>query len=132
MATTTQVLTDGYFVTNFEATSTGYYHLMLAGSDKDGTTRMVSVEQSGQGGCNLYRYEVSSDMGMNWHADTAAHFDAWLATNADMAITTMTELGFEDLAAAVQNRDSEWQDIVIMAICDAIETRKIPAPRKQR
>ncbi len=137
MATTaSQVLTDGYFVTNYQATTTGYYHIMFGGTERGSkTTRMVTVEQTGRGGSNLYRHDVSHDLGMNWEAESPAHFDAWLAEQIPFAAATMRALGFEDFAEVVEARGTvtptEWQDIVCMAICEAIESRQIPAPRRK-
>jgi hypothetical protein len=122
------VLTQGYFVTSYEATSTGYYQVVL-GSEKDGTSRMVTVEQSGQGGSNVYHYEVSTDHGRNWVGDSPTHFEAWLAEQIPFAAATMRELDFDDLAVLAEERSMEWPDIVVMAICDGVEMRRIPVAK---
>lgn len=124
---TTDILTPAFIITNVETTSTGYYFVEFVSADG---TRMASATQEGRGGSNLYQYGLKADGEWGW--DTAEAFNAWLAENADYAIENMKELDFADLAAVVERREMDWQDIVVMAILDAVDMRKVRVHKNRR
>lgn len=97
-------LAAGFKVIDFQATPSGYYQIIFR-SDKGET---VVVTQHGRGGSNFTTPPLAS-------------FEIWLGANDQMAIDSMDEMGFHDLAVAVAERTFEWQDTVVLAIANAVE-----------
>jgi hypothetical protein len=105
-----QELTPGFTVIDYQSTPSGYYQMAFR-SANGGT--IVST-QHGRGGCNLYTpYTLLEEL------------KNWLWENRQLAIDGMVEMGFPSLAAAIQDKESEWYDIVVMGIADSIELRRL-------
>lgn len=98
-------LTDEYSIVDYQATPSGYYQITFRGDD--GT---VTVTQEGRGGCNLYSMRTLA-------------FDKWLANNAWLAVAFYRRTQFDWAVHAIENREVEWEDHVVMAICDMIDLK---------
>ncbi|QFG14901.1 hypothetical protein SEA_LYMARA_100 [Arthrobacter phage Lymara] len=120
-------LTPGFIITNVETTSTGYYHLEFVSADGK---RMASATQHGNGGSNVYRHGLKK--GKEWGYDTTEAFDAWLEENAAFAAAKMRELEQPELAYYVEARDGEWDDIVMIAILDAVDMQEVQVHKNRR
>lgn len=107
--TNNTTLTNEYSVTDYQSTPSGYYQITFRGDGE-----IVVVTQTGRGGCNHYSPSPRPES-----------FDKWLADNAHLAIAFYRRLGegFTWLAPAIENREIEWEDYVVMAICDMIDLR---------
>lgn len=104
------MLTKGFTVVDYQATPSGYYQI----SFRNVAGQTITATQHGRGGCNFYTPHTLK-----------AELDEWLDANAQIAIDGMNEMGFPELAQTVETRGVEWYDIVVMAIADAIEMRRI-------
>lgn len=103
-------LTPGFTITDFQATPSGYYQIAFRNTRNE---TIVST-QHGRGGSNFYTpHTLKADL------------DEWLASNAQIAIDLLTELGFPDLAKAIIERSWEWQDSIVMSLADLIDMNEL-------
>jgi hypothetical protein len=103
-------LTKGFTVVDCQSTPSGYYQIAFRNERGD----TIVATQHARGGCNLYTpYTMQAEL------------ENWLWENRQIAIDSMTAMGFPELAQDVVDRSTEWYDIVVMSILDAIEMRKI-------
>lgn len=102
-------LTDDYSIVDYQSTPSGYYQITFRGDGE-----LVVVTQTGRGGCNYY-------------SSRPASFDKWLADNAWLAMSFYRRLGddFMWMLPIIENREFEWEDHVVMAICDMIDLRLV-------
>lgn len=102
-------LSDEYSVSDYQSTPSGYYQITFRGDGE-----IVVVTQTGRGGCNYYS-----------PSPRPASFDKWLDDNAWLAIAFYRRLGgdFMWLVSAIESRETEWEDHVVMGICDMIDLR---------
>jgi hypothetical protein len=107
------MLTQGFTIVDYQATPSGYYQ--IAFRDAEGQT--IVATQHGRGGSNLYSYPPQ-------HPIHVA-FTKWLDDNASLAVGYLEKIGFPDLAQVVKERGMEWEDSVVMSICDLIDMGKI-------
>ena len=104
------MLTEGFTVIDYQATPSGYYQISFRSTDG----RAITATQHGRGGCNMYSPFFMLE-----------EFKTWLDSNAQIAVDEYTAMGFDDLAQTVRDRGLEWYDMVVTAICDGIDMRKI-------
>lgn len=102
----THTLTDDFSVTDYQATPSGYYQLSFR--SREG--QVVTVTQEGRGGCNIY-------------TPRSGDFYNWLNANAGVAIAFYRSVSVEWAAHAIEEREVEWEDHVVMAIADMVEMR---------
>jgi hypothetical protein len=98
--------TPGFTVVDYQATPSGYYQISFRSSDG----RTITATQHGNGGCVLYTPRIWED-----------ELFTWLQSNEQAAIDHLNRLGYPELAQAITDKESEWEDSVVLSIVDLLE-----------
>lgn len=106
------MLTPGFTIVDYQATPSGYYQIAF----RNANGQTIIATQHGRGGCNHYTQP---------YGPIKDELDKWLEENAALVVKYLIAIGFEDLADVVLKKENEWQDTVVMSICDLIDIRKV-------
>lgn len=99
-------------IVDLQTTPSGYYQIAFRNPD---TGHRIVATQNGNGGCVLYTPR-------DWEEELFA----WLKTQKVMAVNHMNQLGFPELAHAIEKEENEWEDSVIISLVDLAEAGLIP------
>lgn len=97
-------------IVDYQATPSGYYQISFR--NDEGHT--IVVTQHGRGGCNLYQPHTMKPELLEW-----------LDQFSLRTIFHLEKMGLDDLANVVRNKDNEWEDSVVLTLCDLIDMGRI-------
>jgi hypothetical protein len=99
-----------FHIVDYQATPSGYYQIAFRTDDN----RTIVVTQEGRGGCNLYQpFHMKPEL------------MEWLDQHREPCAGYLERIDFPDLANLVRNKEGEWEDTVVMGLCDMIDLGRI-------